>query len=71
MKMPRPSGPVRRAVKILVAALMLAAVTAAFFGVRACAAAAKVQLVPALLAADSLFRRCWRLMRWRWPCWWF
>ena len=28
MKMPRPSGPVRRAVKILVAALMLAAVTA-------------------------------------------
>ena len=52
MKMPRPSGPVRRAVKILVAALMLAAVTAAFFGVRACAAAAKVQFVPALLAAD-------------------
>ena len=29
MKMPRPSGPVRRVVKILVAALMLAAVTAA------------------------------------------
>ena len=52
MKMPRPSGPVRRAVKILVAALMLAAVTAAFFGVRACAVAAKVQLVPALLAVD-------------------
>jgi len=52
MKMPRPSGPVRRAVKILIAALMLAAVTAAFFGVRGCAAAAKVQLVPALLAAD-------------------
>ena len=54
MKMPRPSGPVRRAVKILVAALMLAAVTAAFFGVRACAAAAKVQLVPALLALDAV-----------------
>ena len=54
MKMPRPSGPVRRAVKILVAALMLAAVTAAFFGVRACAAAAKVQLVPALLAVDAV-----------------
>lgn len=54
MKMPRPSGPVRRVVKILVAALMLAAVTAAFFGVRACAAAAKVQLVPALLAADAV-----------------
>ena len=52
MKMPRPSGPVRRAVKILVAVLMLAAVTAAFFGVRACAVAAKVQLVPALLAVD-------------------
>ena len=54
MKMPRPSGPVRRAVKILVAALMLAAVTSAFFGVRACAAAAKVQLVPALLAVDAV-----------------
>ena len=54
MKMPRLSGPVRRVVKILVAALMLAAVTAAFFGVRACAAAAKVQLVPALLAADAV-----------------
>ena len=54
MKMPRPSGPVRRAVKILVAALMLAAVTAAFFGVRACAAVAKVQLVPALLAVDAV-----------------
>ena len=54
MKMPRPSGPVRRVVKILVAALMLAAVTAAFFGVRACAAAAKVQFVPALLAVDAV-----------------
>ena len=54
MKMPRPSGPVRRAVKVLVAALMLAAVTAAFFGVRACAMAAKVQLVPALLAVDAV-----------------
>ena len=54
MKMPRPSGPVRRAVKILVAALMLAAVTAAFFGVRACAVAAKIQLVPALLAVDAV-----------------
>ena len=54
MKMPRPSGPVRRAAKILVAALMLAAVTAAFFGVRVCAEAAKVQLVPALLAVDAV-----------------
>jgi polyferredoxin len=54
MKMPRLSGPVRRVAKILVAALMLAAVTAAFFGVRACAAAAKVQLVPALLAVDAV-----------------
>ena len=54
MKMPRPTGPVRRVVKILVAVLMLAAVTAAFFGVRACAAAAKVQLVPALLALDAV-----------------
>ena len=54
MTMPRPSGPVRRAVKILIAALMLAAVTAAFFGVRACAVAAKVQLIPALLAVDAV-----------------
>ena len=54
MKMPRPSGPVRRALKILVAALMLAAITAAFFGVRACAAVAKVQLVPAFLAVDAV-----------------
>ena len=54
MKMPRPTGPVRRVVKILVAALMLAAVTAAFFGVRACAVAAKVQIVPALLALDAV-----------------
>ena len=54
MKMPRPNGPVRRTVKILVAALMLAAVTAAFFGVRACVPAAKVQLVPALLALNAV-----------------
>jgi polyferredoxin len=50
MKMP---DKVRRAVKVVLAALMLAAVTAAFFGVRECALAAKVQLVPALLALDA------------------
>lgn len=54
MKLPRLSGPIRRVAKILVAALMLAAVTAAFFGVRACAVAAKFQLVPALLAVDAV-----------------
>ena len=52
MKMPTPSGSVRRTVKMLLAAAMLAAVTAAFFGVRACAVAAKLQLVPAVLAVD-------------------
>ena len=52
MKIPTPSGSVRRTAKILLAAAMLAAVTAAFFGVRACAVAAKLQLVPAVLAVD-------------------
>ncbi len=47
------SDKVRRAVKVVLAALMLAAVTAAFFGVRECALAAKVQLIPALLALDA------------------
>ncbi len=47
------SDKVRRAVKVVLAALMLAAVTAAFFGVRECALAAKVQLVPVLLALDA------------------
>ena len=48
-----PAGFVRRMAKLAVAALMLAAVTAAFFGVRECAVAAKVQFVPALLALDA------------------
>ena len=52
MKLPAPSSPVRRTVKILLAATMLVAVTAAFFGVRACAIAASFQLVPAILALD-------------------
>jgi len=43
---------VRRALKIALSALVLAAAVAAFFGVRECAAVAKVQLVPALLALD-------------------
>ena len=54
MKIPTPSGPVRRAVKILLAATMLAAVTAAFFGVRTCTVAASLQLVPAVLALDMV-----------------
>lgn len=45
---------VRRAVKVVMAVLMLASVMAAFFGVRECAVAAKVQLVPALLALDAV-----------------
>ena len=53
MKIPSFSGPVRRVVKILLATIMLAAVAAAFCGVRACAVAAKVQLVPAVLALDA------------------
>ena len=44
----------RKAVKVVLAALMLLAVTAAFFGVRECAAAAKLQLVPAVLAVNAL-----------------
>ena len=53
MKIPSFGNPVRRVVKILLAAVMLAAVAAAFFGVRACAVAAKIQLVPAVLAMDA------------------
>ena len=39
-------------IKAAVALAMLSAVTAAFFGVRPCAAAAKVQIVPAVLALN-------------------
>ena len=42
----------RRIVKTVIGVAMLAALVAAFLGVRACAFAAKVQLVPAVLAAD-------------------
>lgn len=49
-----PTGRAAKTVKCIAAALMLASVTAAFFGVRECAAAAKVQLVPALLALDAV-----------------
>lgn len=48
------AGPVRRAIKVAVATVVLAAVVAAFCGVRACAVAAKVQAVPAALALDFL-----------------
>ena len=51
--LPIGDGP-RKVVKVVLAALMLLAVTAAFFGVRECAAAAKLQLVPAVLAVNAL-----------------
>ena len=52
MKMPVSREQAGKVAKIVLAALMLAAVTAAFFGVRECAVAAKLQLVPAVLAMD-------------------
>ena len=52
MKHFKVGGRVRRWGKAILAALMLASLTAAFFGVRACAVAAKVQLVPAVLALN-------------------
>ena len=53
MKWPASGGWARRTAKILVAAVMLLSVAAAFFGVRECAVAAKIQLVPAVLAANA------------------
>lgn len=44
----------KRTVKTVLAVVFLAAVTAAFFGVRECAVAAKIQLVPALLAFNAV-----------------
>ena len=44
---------VRKWAKIVVALVALATVTAAFFGVRECAFAAKVQFVPAVLALNA------------------
>ena len=52
MKLPSFKGWAGKAAKIVLAAIMLATVTAAFFGVRACAVAAKLQFVPAALALD-------------------
>ena len=52
MKNPLAKSPLRKAAKAVVAAIVLMAVVAAFFGVRQCAVAARVQLVPALLALD-------------------
>jgi polyferredoxin len=43
---------IRRVVKILFAAAMLAMMLASFFGVRSCAIAAKIQALPAILALD-------------------
>ena len=45
-------GKAARLLKIVLAAAMLAAIVAAFWGVRECAVAAKIQLVPAALAVD-------------------
>lgn len=54
MKFPDIAPSARRWLKVIVAALMLASVTAAFLGVRECAIAAKVQFVPALLALSPV-----------------
>ena len=43
---------IRRTVKILFATAMFAMMSAAFFGVRSCAIAAKIQAVPAIIALD-------------------
>lgn len=47
-------GSVRRAVKIIFAAAMLAALAASFCGVRECAVAARLQIVPAVLGCGAL-----------------
>ena len=47
-------GYVRRAVKIIFAAAMLAALAASFCGVRECAVAARLQIVPAVLGCGAL-----------------
>ena len=47
-------GSVRRAVKIIFAAAMLAALAASFCGVRECAVAARIQIVPAVLGCGAL-----------------
>ncbi|MBE6396101.1 MAG: 4Fe-4S binding protein [Lentisphaerae bacterium] len=47
-------GSVRRAVKIIFAAVMLAALAASFCGVRECAVAARLQIVPAVLGCGAL-----------------
>ena len=52
MKLPVSKDQAGKIAKIVLAALMLAAVMAAFLGVRACAAAARLQLVPAAIALD-------------------
>lgn len=54
MKLHLSAATAGRWCKIAVAALMLASVTAALFGVRECALAAKVQFVPALLALSPV-----------------
>lgn len=47
-------GSVRRAVKIIFAAAMLAALAASFCGVRECTVAARLQIVPAVLGCGAL-----------------
>ena len=47
-------GSVRRAVKIIFAAAMLAALAASFCGVRECVVAARLQIVPAVLGCGAL-----------------
>ena len=54
MKLSPPEGIVKRAVKALVAVAIAGAIVAAFHGAREFAVAARLQIVPALLAADAL-----------------
>lgn len=54
MKSIAEKGKIRRAVKVLFAAVMIASLTAAFCGVRECAVAARLQIVPAVLGCCAL-----------------
>ena len=54
MKRFQGKGTVRRAAKILFAAVVLISLAAAFCGVRECAVAARLQIVPAVLGCGAL-----------------
>ncbi len=59
-------GSVRRAVKIIFAAAMLAALAASFCGVRECAVAARLQIVPAVLGCGVLAMALFAVMAALW-----